>query len=231
MIEEAELPNDFIPQTRLVISKQNQPFHAPPLKATASEPVVAGRPQVQVASDQRFQRLENQLTGSVRVTYSRKVRRITLERFICGKLVWQQEKVTYQEILVLYDNLLWCQEKARVDPGFRTKFGPPLEVLTKILKETRFSRSNILRSISKLSQRIKSELEGFYFPRRNMSTVERHTRGTFHILDYRETGTPTKQLPPKKYIGVGYKDKGNARNKAVDGSPSWQDVAMRGNLQ
>jgi hypothetical protein len=29
----------------------------------------------------------------------------------------------------------------------------------------------------------------------------------------------------KRFIGVGYRDAGNARNTALDGSPSWQDVS------
>jgi hypothetical protein len=34
-----------------------------------------------------------------------------------------------------------------------------------------------------------------------------------------------KKFPPKKIIGVGYKDKGTRRNNAEDGSPSWKEVA------
>jgi len=35
----------------------------------------------------------------------------------------------------------------------------------------------------------------------------------------------TKTQPaPKRFIGVGYRDKGNARNSSLDGSPSWQEV-------
>jgi hypothetical protein len=30
--------------------------------------------------------------------------------------------------------------------------------------------------------------------------------------------------PNERYIGVGYRDKGKARDKAVDGSPKWQDL-------
>jgi len=30
---------------------------------------------------------------------------------------------------------------------------------------------------------------------------------------------------PKRFIGVGYRDQGNARDVAFDGSPSWQEVA------
>jgi len=49
-----------------------------------------------------------------------------------------------------------------------------------------------------------------------------------NILDYfahQRLNTLTKMLPPKRYIGVGYKDKGNLRFSHYDGSPSWQDVA------
>lgn len=33
--------------------------------------------------------------------------------------------------------------------------------------------------------------------------------------------------PPQAYVGVGYKDKGNKRDTAMDGSPSWQLVASQ----
>jgi len=38
---------------------------------------------------------------------------------------------------------------------------------------------------------------------------------------------PKKSRPaPKRYIGVGYKDKGHRRNITLDASPSWQEVAV-----
>jgi hypothetical protein len=33
-----------------------------------------------------------------------------------------------------------------------------------------------------------------------------------------------KYRVPKRYIGVGYRDKGNMKNKAEDGTPCWQEV-------
>jgi hypothetical protein len=33
-----------------------------------------------------------------------------------------------------------------------------------------------------------------------------------------------KYRVPKRYIGVGYRDKGNMKNKAKDGTPCWQEV-------
>lgn len=34
-----------------------------------------------------------------------------------------------------------------------------------------------------------------------------------------------KRLPPVRYVGVGYRDKGSRRNPSVDARPAWQDVA------
>jgi hypothetical protein len=33
------------------------------------------------------------------------------------------------------------------------------------------------------------------------------------------------RIPPKRFIGIGYRDKGSIRNLAYDGSPPWQEVA------
>lgn len=48
-------------------------------------------------------------------------------------------------------------------------------------------------------------------------------------LDLYEITFPGKrkcQFPPVRFIAVGYQDKGNSRNKAIDGSPDWREVAM-----
>lgn len=35
-----------------------------------------------------------------------------------------------------------------------------------------------------------------------------------------------KRPPPKRFVGVGYRDHGTARDVATDGSPTWQEVAV-----
>lgn len=50
------------------------------------------------------------------------------------------------------------------------------------------------------------------------------------ILDYftrQRLDILTIDLEPKRYVGVGYKDKGNLRFSYIDGSPSWQEVATQ----
>jgi len=170
---------------------------------------------------------EHRLRGVAKVTYERKLKRITLQRWLCGKVVYRADEVTFQELLVLYDNILWCQDKSEKDPLFRSKFGEALSKLTEILKGTRFSPRTFSRTIGILSRKIKDELETFTLPERNLNGVALHLRGKIHLRPFEAPGTPRKFLPQERYIGVGYKDKGTARDPAFDGSPRWQDVAMR----
>jgi hypothetical protein len=163
--------------------------------------------------------------SGVRVGYSRKLKRITLQRLLVSKIVYFKEKVTFKEVLVLYDNLLWCQEKSLHDPSFHEKFNSSLEELSKILTITRFNVDSIPSSIVELSRRCLT-LESFLIPKRNFQGSWKHVVGKFEILSCKPTGIPTKCIPPKPYIGVGYKDKGNYRNQALDGSPGWKTVAM-----
>jgi hypothetical protein len=51
-------------------------------------------------------------------------------------------------------------------------------------------------------------------------------RDSFRLIVRNPFVTPAK-LPPPRFIGVGYKDKGHRRDPAFDGSPRWQDIAGR----
>lgn len=37
-----------------------------------------------------------------------------------------------------------------------------------------------------------------------------------------------RRPPPRRFVGVGYRDKGSRRNPATDATPSWQEVALIG---
>lgn len=164
--------------------------------------------------------------SGVRVTYKKGLRRITLQRYLASRLAHEPEAVTFAEILVLYDNLIWLLEKAIIDPDFRRVFSEDLESLADLLRKTVISESTFKSSLQGLSLGIRTRCSGFLLPKRNLAGVARHVSGHFHVLPYRGDGIPTKELRPKAYIGVGYKDKGSRRDPAYDGSPSWQEVAM-----
>jgi len=171
---------------------------------------------------------ENKFLTTARVSYARGIRRITLQRFLVSLIVFKVKEVTFQDVLVLYDNLIWCQEKSEKDPGFQRKFGKELLVLTNLLKSTRFYPSTFQRTLLSLSVKFRGELESFYYPERNLQGVSKHVKGHYLVLPHRESGVNKKQLPEPRRIGVGYRDKGHRRDPAWDASPSWQEVATYG---
>jgi hypothetical protein len=164
--------------------------------------------------------------SGVRVTYKKGLKRVTLQRYLASRLVYKADEVSFAEILVLYDNLIWLLEKALIDPGFHRVFNEDLESLAEILKNTRLTEKSFKSSLVKLSNEIRISCSGFLYPQRNLAGVAKYVSGHFHVLPHREQGTLTKELRPKAYIGVGYKDKGTRRDPAYDGSPGWQEVAM-----
>lgn len=168
---------------------------------------------------------ESSLSGPTRVTYSRRLKRVLCSRYLIGKLVYSPEKVNFAEVLVLFDNQLWLEDKAEHDPGFRQKFGGTLEALSNILKRTPDVGSSS-SYIARLSKECKSQLEGFYPPERNLSTMGLHVIGLFHVEGSKSLGRDVKTIPPKGHIGKGYSDKGTRRDPAYDGSPHWTDVAI-----
>lgn len=156
--------------------------------------------------------------------YKQGVRRILLERTLCSKIIYYPETVTRIDILVLYDNLLHCQDIAAKNENFVEKFGTALEVLTKILKGFQYSNKTDLKSIRKLARELEEKLQGFYLPKRNTSTELAKLADSYYIKPYKSPGIPNEDIPPKVRIGKGYTDKGTARDPAIDGSPSWQEV-------
>lgn len=170
---------------------------------------------------------EREISSSgMKVTYAKSIKRITLQRFLVSKMVFSVVDVTFTDILVLYDNILWCQDKASKDTGFNQKFGNFLEKLANLMKETRFHPKTFPSTLKSFSDKLKEVSEGHLIPKRNLSSTLVHIQGKVHLVPFRSSGIPVKQLPPVKVIGRGYRDKGNAKDYCFDASPSWQEVAL-----
>lgn len=165
------------------------------------------------------------IRSGMRVTYARGLKRVTLQRFLISRCVCQPDTVTFPELLALYDNHLWLEDKAASDPEFQKKFGSFLEKLSELLKGTRFQEHSYPKTLKGLSEKLEKVAEGHLIPERNLATVSIYVKGKWHVTPTKESGIPTRELPPKKVIGKGYRDKGTYRNTAYDGSPSWQELA------
>lgn len=164
-------------------------------------------------------------SAGMRVTYARSLKRITLQRYLVSKSVYHPDRVTFPELLALYDNQLWLEDKVRQDPSFSDKFGSFLENLSKVLKQTRITVNTLSSAMTRMKEQLREAAEGHLIPERNLLHTEVYVKGKFHVTPTKESGIPTKELPPVKVIGRGYRDKGTYRDPAWDGSPSWQELA------
>jgi hypothetical protein len=158
----------------------------------------------------------------VHVVYAKHVKRITLQRVLCSVLVFEKEKFQVKDLLVIFDNMLYLQKMAEKDENFNKKFGSSLEDLAKILRKTRMTHTPTKAGMDKLSKELKG-LTGFILPQRNLQHTKTHFKGKYEIRQGTKPGTPVANLPVKRYIGIGYRDKGTARNLALNGEPRWQE--------
>lgn len=150
------------------------------------------------------------------------VKRISLQRTLCSQIVYEG-KCSIFELNVIFQNQLWLQRKCLTDDNFSKKFGNSLEEISKILKKANFSRGLTPGALSTLRSNLKS-LTDFIYPQRNLAQMKTKFANCFYVRPYRQQGVDIKSLPPKRYIGKGYGDKGTARDPAKDGSPSWQEI-------
>lgn len=166
------------------------------------------------------------MKSGAQVKYKRRIRRISLQRFLCSRLVFQLEEVTFEELVVIYDNLLYCQDLAVRNDSFKKKFGKSLEDLTELLKTVNLYQEKTDKVSKMLSKKLKANFIGFIYPKRNLGQMAQKLEGAYWLVATQDPGTPQRQLPPKRFIGIGYRDKGSRRDRAKDGRPTWQEVAM-----
>jgi len=152
-----------------------------------------------------------------------KVKRISLQRGICSLILFG-ENVSEDVLHVLFQNQLWLQSKCLSDLTFQKKYGDFVLSLNEILKSVNFSRGLTKGAIGSLRLKLQSISEDLY-PQRNLSQIHLKVRESFYTKAYKPVGTETKLLPPKRFIGIGYRDKGTARKPEKDGSPRWSEVA------
>jgi len=162
--------------------------------------------------------MENQI-----IVVKKGVKRVSLQRGICTLICYGS--VDLKTIHVLFQNQLWLETKVSLDKQFAEKYGKSVLTLSEILKQTNLSRGLSVGAMINLKKKIVENLDTFIYPSRNLGQISSLVKSSFRIRSYKEQGIPTKEIPPKAFIGIGYRDKGTARNPAEDGSPSWQEVA------
>lgn len=108
------------------------------------------------------------------------------------------------------------------DPGYRRKFfsvTQQLEGLIQLYLKSKISHVELVKPSLLRYQDLLPSPESMYGYIKNLSR---------NITQYftRFRSLRPQRLPPKRYIGVGYKDKGNLRFSSFDGTPDWREVAL-----
>lgn len=163
------------------------------------------------------------LTMMVRI--SPKAKRIHLQRFLLSKFCFFKEELELRDLCCLFENQLWLEKKCLSDDQFCQKFGKSLEDLSLCLKEFNLKTGTTDRAIDKFSKRLLKEVPSLILPKRNYKEAKRRNNGLFQLEVSKPQGRLKRDVPPPARIGKGYRDKGSAKDLALDGSPSWQEVA------
>lgn len=140
-------------------------------------------------------------------------------------MVAHDRDIDIEILSVLFQNQLWLERKCSFDDMFQKKYGSAVFALSQILKETNLSRGLTPGAVGSMKKKIKEDLVDFIYPVRNLQQIELLVLNSFLSKSYKPQGISTKLLPQKRFIGIGYRDKGTARKPEIDGSPSWQEVA------
>jgi hypothetical protein len=161
------------------------------------------------------------------IKVGKKTKRVSLQRYLLSRIVYETEKVKEAEIVCLFENQLWLEQKSFKDLNFFRKFCKEIFLISKLLKEVDL-RSFDARNINRLSSRIEKQLPCFLIPVRNYAQWKSRFSGRFTF----NPQTLNKELqefyrnnPPEPERVRGYRDKGSKRDLAKDGSPTWQEVS------
>ena len=164
------------------------------------------------------------LTGGYKVKIRRSIKKITLLRFLTAKLIYDEDGLHLDEFIILFE--LYYDLIGQTDPSFSEKYGDWFSNTLNFYEVIAKGKSFPLR-ISKESK--KDEIQQWLEPILPSKSAyfglkgQRNMRDSFSIT--LNTSLPPVRIPPKSYIGVGYRDKGTHKNFAKDGSPSWQEVS------
>lgn len=157
---------------------------------------------------------------------------MTLFRYLLSKLLYDEDEGLHlDEYLVLYELLYSFLESQ--DQSFLDKWGNSLIESLPFFEEVAKAKEFPVRLRKSIkTEELYSEFLGILVLTKNSyygMRGNRDMRKSFLLT--LNSQLPVQKLKPQRHIGVGYRDKGTRRDPAYDGSPTWQQVASRGNLE
>lgn len=155
-------------------------------------------------------------------------KRTTLFRFLLAKLVYDcEEGLHLDEFLTLWTLGQDLSQELTKEGKFKEKWDFFLGKSLTFLKEVPSSDFPIRLELSQEQREKLVKFLGEHFPQPQAYfglKGNRLLRSSFVLKLNSQLSNP--KIPPKRFLGVGYKDHGLRRNFAKDGSPSWQEVNL-----
>ena len=185
-----------------------------------TERIIASKMPVLVASNYKAN-LEKHLKGGYTVKLKKGTKQITFLRNLIAGVLYEPGGTSIEDFLVIFELYDRCVGKAETDPVFGEKYGEWLITVHQVLVRWKprsfpFTPTNVREDIERLAPYLPSKAAYFGW-RRNPA------RGGSAKVVLRSQMQPPKAIP-KRFVGVGYKDKGTRRDPATDGTPRWQDA-------
>lgn len=150
-------------------------------------------------------------------------KRFTLFRFLLAKLVYDDYGLSIEEYLAMYT--LYYDFQDLKDPSFILKYGDWFERTTPFFIDL----AQVIQFPVRLSIESSEQILPFLLPVIPSKRVyfglkgQRDLRTSFCVQLV--SALPPQRIKSKRYVGVGYRDKGTRRDLAKNGNPSWQEVA------
>lgn len=145
---------------------------------------------------------------------------IVVIRYLISKIVFSEDPFSLEEGIFLFNSFENLLLKFNDDRQLQRKYG--LEVFT--FRAVFQSLTHIVEFSREERRKIREEYsfyKGKLFGERIYKSIKGQIIKSFEVKF--KTRFPTK-IPPKPYIGIGYRDKGNAKKIELDNSPSWMEV-------
>lgn len=169
-------------------------------------------------------RLQSKLReGTYKVKIKKGVKRFTVFRFLLAKMLYEEEGLHLDEYLVLYE--LYYDFREMKDPTFQAKYEEwfrETEIFFIYLARLAVFPYRIPQQAQwKVIQHLGTVLptQSAYFGLKGNRDLRNSFQLQFdHPLDLRSARV-------QRFVGVGYKDKGNCREVAIDGTPDWKETA------
>lgn len=148
----------------------------------------------------------------------------TVVRFLISKLVFTSEELTLLESTALFLSYEQMVIKVAKDKIYKQKYGYDIFLIRHIIQ----SLKDLVESPPDARFAFMEEYRSLFhrnthFSRRYYFAIKGQMKRSYNLFIQRRF---VKKFPAKAFIGKGYRDKGSAKNVSLDGSPSWQEVAV-----